>query len=57
MSWEYDFLRTAAELFNLFVLTLLPITVLVIFLVYLKKILVTWVETRRMHFQAKRARK
>jgi hypothetical protein len=51
MSWEYDFLKTAAEIFQLFVLTLLPVTALMIFLVYLKKILTTYMETHRIQRQ------
>lgn len=57
MTWEYDFLATAAKIFQLFVLILLPVTGLGIFLVYLKKILTAYFETQRLKLKARSKRR
>ena len=46
MSWEYDFIELAAYLFDVFVLVLLPTVALIVFLVYFKRIVQVWTETR-----------
>ena len=46
MSWEYDFVALAADLFDLFVRGILPTVALIIFLVYFKRIVQVWTETR-----------
>ncbi len=53
VSWEYDFLKLAGQLFTVFVLTLLPLTALVIFVVYMKKIVSTFLETHRLKVQGR----
>lgn len=57
MSFEMDFLVLAASVFNLLVLVLLPLTAIVIFLVYMKKILMAWMEARRRDMQKRTARR
>lgn len=47
-TWEYDFLKTAADIFSLLVLGMLPITAVIIFAVYMKKIITTWFEMHKM---------
>lgn len=54
MSWEYDFIRTAAEVFELLVLGILPTVVIIILVIYMNKIVRAFVETRRVKAQAKK---
>ena len=53
MSWEYDFVALAVKLFEFFVLGLLPTTAVIVFLVYFKRIITVWVETRKMRREVK----
>ena len=50
-TWEYDFLKTAADIFKILVLGLLPVVSLIIFTVYMKKIITTWFEMHRIKMQ------
>jgi hypothetical protein len=50
-TWEYDFLKTAADIFRILVLGLLPVVSIIIFLVYMKKILMTWFEMHKLQVQ------
>jgi hypothetical protein len=50
-TWEYDFLKTAADIFSILVLRLLPITSIFIFMIYMKKILTTWFEMHKLQMQ------
>lgn len=50
-TWEYDFLKTAADIFRLLVLGLLPPVSLIIFAVYMKKIITTWFEMHSLKMQ------
>jgi hypothetical protein len=50
-TWEYDFLKTAADIFRILVLGLLPIVSIVIFMIYMKKIILTWFEMHKIQVQ------
>lgn len=52
-TWEYDFLKTAADIFRLLVLGLLPVSSLIIFTIYMKKIITTWFETHKLQLTMK----
>lgn len=53
MSQEEEFLNIAIAIFRIFVQGLLPIAGTVIFFVYMKKIITTFIETHRMKLAAK----
>jgi hypothetical protein len=50
-TWEYDFLKTAADIFRLLVLGLLPVVSIVVFMIYMKKIILTWFEMHKIQVQ------
>jgi hypothetical protein len=52
-TWEYDFLKMAADIFSLLVLGLLPVTAVILFAVYMKKIITAWFETHKMQLDFK----
>lgn len=54
MAWEYDFLLTAADVFELLVLNILPLVVVVILVVYMNRIVRAFIETRRMKAELKK---
>jgi sorbitol-specific phosphotransferase system component IIC len=54
MAWEYGFLETAAEVFELLVIGILPIVVIVILVVYMNKIIRAFIETRKAKAQLKK---
>jgi|GEM_PF-2804916 len=54
VSWEYDFLYTAADIFELLVLGILPVVVLVILVIYMNKIVRAFIETRRIKAQMRK---
>lgn len=57
MSWEYDFLLLAKEIFEVLVLGVLPAVFLIILIVYMNKIVRAFVETRRLKAQSKKKKK
>lgn len=54
ISWEYDFLETAAEIFELLVLGILPVVVIIILVVYMNKIIRAFIETKKAKAQLKK---
>jgi hypothetical protein len=56
-NWEYDFLMLAADIFKILVLGLLPIASIIIFMIYMKKILLTWFEMHKLQLSARSSRK
>lgn len=52
-TWEYDFLKTAADIFRLLVMGLLPTAGVIISLIYMKKIIEAWFETHKMKLDFK----
>lgn len=55
MSQEQQFLDIAILFFRVFVLGLLPIAALVVFFIYVKKIITTFVEGKRVKRETKKA--
>lgn len=52
-TWQYDFLQLAADIFRLLVLGLLPVTAIIVFTVYMKKIITSWFEVHKMQLDFK----